>query len=250
MDVCGESISRRPTNESQRSMRSDSTIDGRGPGGFALVSLAVVCLSVVALAVAGAGSAAALDGGTGVATAPGDDRVAALGDDDEREVEDEDDEDVPSLIGDWWGIDDDEGAFLGLVQLGAIVLVVGAGGYAANKRYSFVPVQYRRYTLQVHEWLMLIGTALVAPHFLFADELEGLGLFLGILLGVEVLSGFYGRHLHRRVIRLSRGDEAPAVVGQVLETTNERLFSQWRRIHVGLVSITALALLVHIVSAA
>lgn len=65
-----------------------------------------------------------------------------------------------------------------------------------NKRDPFVPIRYRPYTLQPHEWLMLVGTSLVVPHVLFAEDFEGLRLFIAILLVIGVASGFYGRHLH------------------------------------------------------
>jgi hypothetical protein len=137
---------------------------------------------------------------------------------------------------------------MGLVELGVTLLVVGVLGYSIGKRTSIVPLQYRRYLLQAHEWTVLVGTALVIPHFVFVEEWEGLGFLLGILIAIEVLSGIYGSHLHRHVIRLDRGGESPPFVGGVLKITKKTLFSRWRRIHVLLTFLTGVVLVLHIVT--
>ncbi|MEF8813387.1 MAG: hypothetical protein V5A55_06160 [Halovenus sp.] len=69
---------------------------------------------------------------------------------------------VRQYIGDWLGLGGKatETAYVGLVELGIIVLIVGLAGYAIGKRTAYVPAQYRRYLLPAHEWSMLVGTAL------------------------------------------------------------------------------------------
>ncbi|CCQ33389.1 hypothetical membrane protein [Halorhabdus tiamatea SARL4B] len=155
------------------------------------------------------------------------------------------------LLGEWWGLggEANEAPYIGLVEIGVVILTLGLGGYMLGKRTSLVPIQYRRYLLPAHEWSMLLGTVLTVPHFLAVEEWEGLGLAVGVLLAVEVVSGVYGRHLHRHVIRLGRGDESPSIFGAVIETSNETLFSRWRWIHRSLTVVTAIVLVAHIVTA-
>lgn len=165
--------------------------------------------------------------------------------------EDDDEEEGSSIIGDWWGLGGEatETPYVGLVELGVLVLTVGLVGYFVGKRTTYMPTQYRRYLLPTHEWSMLIGTALTVPHFVFVEEWEGLGFAVGVLLAIEVLSGLYGRHLHRHVIRLGRGTETAPVVGNLFEVTKETLFSRWRWIHRSLTLLTAIVLVLHIVTA-
>jgi len=165
--------------------------------------------------------------------------------------EGEDDEEGPRLLGDWWGLGGEatETAYIGLVELGVLVLTVGLGGYLVGKRTAYMPPQYRRHLLPAHEWSMLVGTALTVPHFVFVEEWEELGLAVGVLLAIEVLSGLYGRHLHRHVIKLSRGTETTPVVGNFLDITKQTLFSRWRWIHRSLTLVTAIVLVLHIVTA-
>lgn len=178
-------------------------------------------------------------GGTGVVQA------------EEDEAEDEEDEEGVAVLGDWWGLGEeaDEAPYIGLAELGVVLLVVGVGGYSVGKRTSVVPVQYRRHLLQSHEWTVLVGTALTVPHFLFVEEWEGLGLAVAVLLAVEVLSGLYGRHLHRHVVRLGRGTETAPLAGRALDVTKETVFSRWRWIHVSLTLVTAVVLLLHVLTA-
>lgn len=169
---------------------------------------------------------------------------------DENEDEDED-ETGARVLGEWWGLGGEasEAPYMGLVELGVVVLVVGVLGYSAGKRTSIVPLQYRRRLLQGHEWTMLAGTALVAPHFVAVEEWEGLGLLVAILLGIEVASGLYGRYLHRHVIRLGRGEETAPLVGRVLEATKRSVLARWRRVHVLLTILTGVVLVLHVVTA-
>ncbi|MEF8773822.1 MAG: hypothetical protein V5A37_03790, partial [Halobacteriales archaeon] len=154
--------------------------------------------------------------------------------DDEEPAEDDepDDEEEEGTgpLGNWWGLGDEatEAPFVGLVELGSALLVVGVAGYAAGKRTGLVPPRWRRHLLSAHEWTMLAGVALTAPHFLAVEEWAGLGLLVATLLVIEVASGFYGRYLHRYVVRLGRGDEPAPVVGRVVETTRTAVFSRWR----------------------
>ena len=163
----------------------------------------------------------------------------------------EEDEAGPSLIGDWWGLGGEvsEAPYIGVVEAGVVFLAVGVFGYSLAKRKQLLPVRYRRYQLQTHQWIVLIGTGLTLPHFIAVEEWEGLGLMVAILLGIEVVSGLYGRYLHRHVVRLGRGDETPSVVGRLLTVTKETLFSRWRRIHVLLTVVTAIVLVLHIITA-
>ena len=163
----------------------------------------------------------------------------------------EEDETGPSLIGDWWGLGGEvsEAPYIGVVEAGVVFLAVGVFGYSLAKRKQLLPVRYRRYQLQTHQWIVLIGTGLTLPHFIAVEEWEGLGLMVAILLGIEVVSGLYGRYLHRHVVRLGRGDETPSVVGRLLTVTKETLFSRWRRIHVLLTVVTAIVLVLHIITA-
>ena len=163
----------------------------------------------------------------------------------------EEDEAGPSLIGDWWGLGGEvsEAPYIGVVEAGVVFLAVGVFGYSLAKRKQLLPVRYRRYQLQTHQWIVLIGTGLTLPHFIAVEEWEGLGLMVAILLGIEVASGLYGRYLHRHVVRLGRGDETPSVVGRLLTVTKETLFSRWRRIHVLLTVVTAIVLVLHIITA-
>ncbi|MFB6227237.1 MAG: hypothetical protein ABEH88_01415 [Halobacteriales archaeon] len=156
-----------------------------------------------------------------------------------------------SLLGDWWGLGGEaqETPYIGLVELGVLVLTLGLGGYMIGKRSSLVPAQYRRYLLPAHEWSMLAGTALTAPHFFAVEEWEGLGFAVGVLLAIEVASGLYGRHLHRDVIRLSRRNETPPVLGYLLDVSKGVVFSRWRWIHRSLTVVTAAVLVLHIVTA-
>lgn len=175
------------------------------------------------------------------------------GEEEEGEDAEDSDEDETgaSLIGDWWGLGGEvsEAPYIGVVEAGIVFLVVGVLGYSLAKRKRLLPVQYRRYQLQTHQWVVLIGTALTLPHFIAVEEWEGLGLAVAVLLGVEVASGLYGRYLHRHVVRLGRGDETPSVVGRVLTVTKETLFSRWRRVHVLLTVVTAIVLVLHIITA-
>ena len=163
----------------------------------------------------------------------------------------EDEETGPRVLPEWWGLGGEarEAPYLGLAELGVVLLAIGVIGYRYGKRTSIVPNQYRRRLLQGHEWTMLVGTALTVPHVLFVEEWEGLGALLVILLGVEVLSGLYGRHLHRRVIRLGRGDETAPLLGRFLELSVEVVFARWRKIHITLTIVTAVVLPLHIVTA-
>lgn len=166
-------------------------------------------------------------------------------------AESENEEGRGTLLGEWWGLGGEasEAPYIGLVELGVVILTLGLGGYMLGKRTSLVPVQYRRYLLPAHEWSMLVGTALTVPHFVAVEKWEGLGLAVGILLAVEVLSGVYGRHLYRHVIRLGRGEETPSFLGTAIETSKETLFSQWRWVHRSLTVLTAIVLVAHIVTA-
>jgi hypothetical protein len=175
------------------------------------------------------------------------------GEEEEGEDAEDSDEDETgaSLIGDWWGLGGEvnEAPYIGVVEAGVVFLVLGVLGYSIVKRKRLLPVQYRRYQLQTHQWVVLIGTALTLPHFIAVEEWEGLGLAVAVLLGVEVASGLYGRYLHRHVVRLGRGDETPSVVGRVLTVTKETLFSRWRQVHVLLTVVTAIVLVLHIITA-
>ncbi|WP_246989536.1 hypothetical protein [Halorientalis marina] len=174
---------------------------------------------------------------------------------DEEEGEDAEDsgedETGASLIGDWWGLGGEvsEAPYIGVVEAGVVFLVVGVLGYSLAKRKRLLPVRFRRYQLQTHQWIVLLGTGLTLPHFIAVEEWEGLGLAVAVLLGVEVMSGLYGRYLHRHVVRLGRGDETPSVVGRLLTVTKETLFSRWRRVHVLLTVVTAIVLVLHIITA-
>jgi hypothetical protein len=174
---------------------------------------------------------------------------------DEEEYEDGDehegDETGARVLAEWWGLGGEasEAPYMGLVELGVVVLVVGMLGYSAGKRTSVVPLRYRLRLLQAHEWTMLAGTALVVPHFVAVEEWEGLGLLVAILLGIEVASGLYGRHLHRHVIRFGRGKETAPLVGRVLEVTKRSVLARWRRVHVLLTIVTGVVLVLHIVTA-
>lgn len=173
-------------------------------------------------------------------------------DEDEYEDEREDEnEEGPSVIGEWWGLGGEaqEAPYMGTVELGVVGLVVGVGGYSLAKRTSVVPLRHRKRLLQAHEWTMLAGVALVVPHLVAVEEWEGLGLLVALLLGLEVLSGLYGRHLHRHVLRLGRGEETPAVLGRFLTVTKRSVLSRWRTVHVLFTVLTALVLAVHIVTA-
>lgn len=155
------------------------------------------------------------------------------------------------VVGEWWGLGGEasEAPYVGLAELGVVLLVVGVGGYSAGKRTSVVPGRHRRRLLQAHEWVVLSGTALTVPHFLFVEEWAGLGFLVGVLLGFEVLSGLYGRHLHRHAVRLGRGQERASLVGRVVAVTNERMLSRWRRVHVSLTLVTAIAIALHVLTA-
>ncbi|MUV58531.1 hypothetical protein [Halogeometricum sp. CBA1124] len=183
---------------------------------------------------------------------PAEDVNGLSGDEEESEdAEDsEEDETGASLIGDWWGLGGEvgEAPYIGVVEAGVVLLVVGVLGYSLVKRKRLLPVRYRRYQLQTHQWIVLIGTGLTLPHFIAVEEWEGLGLAVAVLLGVEVVSGLYGRYLHRHVVCLGRGDEKPSVVGRLLTVTKETLFSRWRRVHVLLTVVTAIVLLLHIIT--
>lgn len=167
------------------------------------------------------------------------------------EDEDEDEDAGASFLGDWLGLGGEakETPYIGLVELGVLVLTLGLGGYMIGKRSSLVPVQYRRHLLPAHEWSMLVGTALTAPHFFAVEEWEGLGFAVGVLLAIEVASGLYGRHLHRHVIRLSRGNETSPIFGYLLDVSKDTVFDRWRWIHRSLTVVTAVVLVLHVATA-
>lgn len=180
--------------------------------------------------------------------------VEEIGDeaeDEDSEAHEEEDESGANFVGDWWGLGGEvsEAPYVGLAEGGVVLLAVGVFGYSLAKRWKLIPVRYRRYQLQAHQWIVLVGTGLTLPHFLAVEEWEGLGLAVGVLLGIEVASGLYGRYLHRHVVRLGRGDETPSVGGRLLAVTKESLFSRWRRVHVLLTIVTAVVLVLHIVTA-
>ncbi|MEF8776063.1 MAG: hypothetical protein V5A43_06130 [Haloarculaceae archaeon] len=81
------------------------------------------------------------------------------------------------------------------------------------------------------------------------EEWEGTGVAVGMLLAFEVASDPYGRHLHRHVIRLGRGEDSPRLFVGVIALTKRALFSRLRWIHRSLTVITILVLLVHVVTA-
>ncbi|MFB6102494.1 MAG: hypothetical protein ABEJ73_07995 [Haloplanus sp.] len=185
--------------------------------------------------------------------ARGDSGYAAEGEElaGEGEEREEDGETGAGVLGEWWGLGGEasEAPYVGLAELGVVLLVIGVGGYSAGKRTSVVPTKYRRRLLQAHEWTVLTGTALTLPHFVAVEEWGGLGLLVALLLAVEVASGLYGRHLHRHVIRLGRGGETPSLVGRTVAMTKRTLFSRWRRVHVVLTVATGIVLVLHIVTA-
>lgn len=175
--------------------------------------------------------------------------IGEAGDDQDEDAEG--DEAGARVVGEWWGLGGEarEAPYLGLAELGVVLLVVGVGGYSLGKRTSIVPLRYRRRLLQGHEWTVLAGTGLTVPHFVAVEEWEGLGLAVALLLAIEVASGLYGRHLHRHVVRLGNGEESPSVVGRLFEGTKNTLFSRWRRVHVMLTLVTGVVLFLHIVTA-
>ncbi len=155
------------------------------------------------------------------------------------------------ILPEWWGLGGraTEAAFIGLVELGVTVLVIGVLGYSVGKRTGVVPPKYRLRLLKLHEGTMLVGVALIVPHVLFAEEGGGFGSLAVLFIGVEVVSGFYGRHLHRHVVRMGRGDATPVAVGSMFDMTNRMVFRRWRKIHVSLTVVTALVIVLHIVTA-
>lgn len=171
--------------------------------------------------------------------------------DDGEEYEDGEYEEGAGALGDWWGLGGEaqEAPYVGIAELGVVAGVVGIGGYSLGKRTGVVPLQHRKRLLQAHEWVMLAGAALAVPHFVAVEEWEGLGLFLGLLIAVELASGLYGRHLHRHVLRLGRGDEVPPLLGRILTVTKRSVLTRWRTAHVLLTFVTAIVLLLHIVTA-
>jgi hypothetical protein len=171
--------------------------------------------------------------------------------DEYEDEEEEEDEEGAGILGDWWGLGGEaQGApYVGIVELSVVAGVVGVGGYSLGKRTGIVPLQHRRRLLQAHEWVLLAGAALAVPHFVAVEEWEGLGLFLGVLIAVELASGLYGRYLHRHVLRLGRGDEVPPLLGRVLTVTKRSVLTRWRTAHVLLTIATAIVLLLHIVTA-
>ncbi|MGQ4557374.1 hypothetical protein [Halobellus sp. GM3] len=112
--------------------------------------------------------------------------VSDMGELDGEEGEDAEDSDEDetgaSLIGDWWGLGGEvnEAPYIGVVEAGIVFLVLGVLGYSIVKRKRLLPVQYRRYQLQTHQWVVLIGTALTLPHFITVEEWEGLGLAVAV----------------------------------------------------------------------
>ncbi|MDY6775410.1 MAG: hypothetical protein SV253_04945 [Halobacteria archaeon] len=177
-------------------------------------------------------------------------QLQGFGEEEGEESEEESEEGV-SLLPDWWGLggEANEAPYIGLVEIGVTVLVVGVLGYSAGKRLSVVPSKYRRNLLRAHEWTMLAGTALTVPHFVFVEEWGGTGLLVGILLGVEVISGVYGRRIHRDVMRLGRGDETAEIVGRIRDISNKVVLSKWHTVHIWLTLATGVVLVVHIITA-
>lgn len=171
--------------------------------------------------------------------------------DGEEDEEEKAEEEGVGPLGDWWGLGGEvnEAPYVGLVELGAALLVVGVGGYAGGKRTDAMPTRWRRHLLPAHEWTMLAGVVLTVPHFLAVEEWEGLGLLVALLLGVEVASGVYGRHLHRHVVRLDRGEEPAPLVGRIVKTTRAAVFSHWRVAHVLLTAATFATLVAHVLTA-
>jgi hypothetical protein len=164
---------------------------------------------------------------------------------------DEEDEEGVAVLGEWWGLGGEasEAPYVGLVELGVVLLAVGMLGYSAGKRTGLVPNEHRRRLLQLHEWTVLAGVALTVPHFVAVEEWEGVGLVVAILLAVEVASGVYGRHLHRYVVRMGRGDDSSAVAARLVGLSNRVLFRRWRRVHVLLTVATAASIALHVVTA-
>ena len=217
-----------------------------------LLGIVLAVLVLGSLVPGAAQSTPALEGPPALQSTGDDVNDATLYDTHEgEEGEEEEDETGAQLISEWWGLggEADEAPYMGLVEFGVAVLAIGMLGYSVGKRTSVVPLQYRLRLLQAHQLTMLAGTALVLPHFVAVEEWEGLGLLVGVLLGIEILSGVYGRYLHRHVIRFGRGGEMAPVVGRFVEVTKRSLLSRWRRIHVLLTFVTALVLVLHIVTA-
>jgi len=105
------------------------------------------------------------------------------GEEEEHTEDSEEDETGASLVGDWWGLGGEvnEAPYIGVVEAGVVFLVVGVLGYSLVKRKRLLPVRYRRYQLQTHQWIVLVGTALTLPHFVAVEEWEGLGLAVAVL---------------------------------------------------------------------
>lgn len=217
----------------------------------------VVLLALVLGTVGGTTAVAVADGTNRVA---GVDRVGGTNapslamqeeEEDENEAESENGGAGAGIVPEWWGFGGEaaEAAYVGLAELGVTALLIGVLGYSVGKRTGIVPPKYRLRSLKLHEGTMLVGTALTVPHFLLTEDEGGIGTLVVFFLAVEVASGFYGRHLHRHVVRMGRGEATPAVVGSVFDVTNRVLFRRWRTIHVWLTVVTALVIALHVLTA-
>lgn len=168
----------------------------------------------------------------------------------EEEEEEEGGKENAQILPEWWGLGEDaqEAAYVGLAELGVALILIGMVGYSTGKRLNLVPSQFLLPFLRFHESLTLLGVLCTTPHFLFVGEWEGLGFLTGILLFIEVVSGLYGRYLHKHVVQLGRGEEQPFLLGRLFHLTKKVVLKRWRHIHIWLTFITVLVLGSHILT--
>ncbi|AIF70165.1 hypothetical protein PAP_08925 [Palaeococcus pacificus DY20341] len=159
--------------------------------------------------------------------------------------------------------ENDEAQFAGLAEAGFIIITAGILFYSIIKRTPFIDykkgsfsinlnhempfleVRAPLYPLDIHHFLVVLGSLLTIPHFISCQDYStpfGLtGLLLGFALLIENASGFYGRYLHAKVERLRREVSSPYLKEAL------KKFRRWRELHIVWTVVMYLILALHLV---
>lgn len=156
-----------------------------------------------------------------------------------------------------------EAEYGSLAGFGFVLITIGTVFYSLGKRtnlmdfkkgekiqislHSTMPFLKIRFPLSLfdtHHILVVIGSVLTIPHYLSCEEYNTLfeytGLYMGIVLIIENVSGFYGRFLHVKIERLRSQINHP-FLKELLKK-----FRVWRTIHIFFTILLYVLLACHI----
>ena len=144
-----------------------------------------------------------------------------------------------------------------LGNVGSLLVAVSIAGYMLKKRYKGFPGKAKDW-LEIHQWLSVIGVAMVGvhtgAHLAAAVPIITLGLTVACLV-----SGFVGRHLYNRTMKDLTGRKAElARAGTPKEDIEEQLallaaaagaMARWRELHRPMSLALGILLFWHVVTA-